>query len=101
MQHGRDQLSLPDTSLYNAKQIAQLPAETMYALQKGDNAGWPYVYYDQFQKKKIVSPEYGGDGRKTGGENDVDPVAAYPGHLAPDGLLIYNGTMFPEKYRHG
>jgi glucose/arabinose dehydrogenase len=101
MQHGRDELSLPDHTLYDAKQIAQLPAETMYALHKGDNAGWPYVYYDQFQKKKIVSPEYGGDGRKTGGDDDVDPVAAYPGHLAPDGLLIYNGTMFPEKYRHG
>jgi glucose/arabinose dehydrogenase len=101
MQHGRDQLFQLDPNLYDAKQGAELPAETMYALHKGDNAGWPYVYYDQFQKKKIVSPEYGGNGQKTGGENAVDPVAAYPGHMAPDGLVFYTGTMFPEKYRHG
>ncbi|HEV3222034.1 MAG TPA: PQQ-dependent sugar dehydrogenase [Puia sp.] len=101
MQHGRDQLFQLDPNLYDAKQGAELPAETMYALHKGDNAGWPYVYYDQFQKKKILSPEYGGNGMKTGGENDVDPVAAYPGHMAPDGLVFYTGNMFPEKYRHG
>ena len=101
MQHGRDQLYQLDPNIYDAKQSAELPAETMYALYKGDNAGWPYVYYDQFQKKKIVSPEYGGNGLKTGGENAVDPVAAYPGHMAPDGLVFYTGTMFPEKYRHG
>jgi glucose/arabinose dehydrogenase len=101
MQHGRDQLFQLDPNLYDAKQGAELPAETMYALHKGDNGGWPYVYYDQFQKKKIVAPEYGGNGQKTGGENATDPVAAYPGHMAPDGLVFYTGTMFPEKYRHG
>jgi glucose/arabinose dehydrogenase len=101
MQHGRDQLFQLDPNLYDAKQGAELPAETMYALHSGDNAGWPYVYYDQFQKKKIVAPEFGGDGKKTGGENAIDPVAAYPGHMAPDGLIFYTGSMFPEKYRHG
>jgi glucose/arabinose dehydrogenase len=101
MQHGRDQLFQLDPDLYTAKQSAELPAETMYALKKGDNAGWPYVYYDQFQKKKIVSPEYGGNGHKTGGENAIDPIDAFPGHMAPDGLLFYTGNMFPERYRNG
>jgi len=101
MQHGRDQLFQLDPGLYDAKQSAELPAETMYALHEGDNAGWPYVYYDPFQKKKIVSPEYGGDGKKTGGENAIDPIAAYPAHMAPDGLVFYTGKMFPERYRHG
>jgi glucose/arabinose dehydrogenase len=101
MQHGRDQLFQLDPDIYDAKRSAELPAETMYALQKGDNAGWPYVYYDQFQKKKILSPEYGGNGQKTGGDNAIDPLAAYPGHMAPDGLLFYTGNMFPEKYRNG
>ena len=73
----------------------------MYALRKGDNAGWPYVYYDQFQKKKILSPEYGGNGHATGGENAIDPIDAFPGHMAPDGLLFYTGSMFPERYRNG
>ncbi len=101
MQHGRDQLFQLDPDLYDAKQSAELPAETMYALRKGDNAGWPYVYYDQFQKKKILSPEYGGNGHMTGGENAVDPIDAFPGHMAPDGLLFYTGNMFPERYRNG
>jgi glucose/arabinose dehydrogenase len=101
MQHGRDQLFQLDPDLYTAKQSAELPAETMYALQKGDNAGWPYVYYDQFQKKKILAPEYGGNGQKTGGENAIDPIDAFPGHMAPDGLLFYTGNMFPERYRNG
>ncbi len=101
MQHGRDQLFQLDPDLFNAKQGAELPAETLYALHKGDNAGWPYVYYDPFQKKKILAPEYGGDGKKTAGENAIDPLVAFPGHMAPDGLLFYTGKMFPEKYRNG
>jgi glucose/arabinose dehydrogenase len=101
MQHGRDQLFQLDPNLYDAEQSAELPAETMYALQKGDNAGWPYVYYDQLQKKKILSPEYGGNGKTTAGENAIDPIVAFPGHMAPDGLLFYTGNMFPEKYRNG
>jgi glucose/arabinose dehydrogenase len=101
MQHGRDQLFQLDPDLYTAKQSAELPAETMYALKKGDNAGWPYVYYDQFQKKKILAPEYGGNGHTTGGENAIDPIDAFPGHMAPDGLLFYTGSMFPDRYRNG
>lgn len=101
MQHGRDQLHDLFPDLYTIKQSSIYPAECMYALKKGDNAGWPYVYYDQDQHKKIVAPEYGGDGKKTGGENAVDPAAAFPGHLAPNGLLFYTGNMFPAKYKNG
>ena len=101
MQHGRDELFQLFPKLYSAEQGAELPAETMYALNKGDDCGWPYIYYDQFQKKKILAPEYGGDGKKTGGEKAIDPVAAFPGHMAPDGLLFYTGNMFPERYKDG
>lgn len=101
MQHGRDQLYDLYPDLYTTKQSAELPAECMYRLNKGDNAGWPYIYYDQIQHKKILAPEYGGDGKKEGGENAIDPIMAFPGHMAPDGLLFYEGNMFPEKYKHG
>lgn len=101
MQHGRDQLFQLFPKLYSAKQGAELPAETMYALKKGDDCGWPYVYYDQFQKKKILNPEYGGDGQTTADEKAIDPVAAFPGHMAPDGLLFYTGNMFPDRYKNG
>ena len=101
MQHGRDQLNDLFPDLYTTKQSAELPAECMYLLKKGANAGWPYMYYDQIQHKKILMPEYGGDGKKEGGENAIDPIMAFPGHMAPNGLLFYEGNMFPEKYKHG
>ncbi len=101
MQHGRDQLHDLFPNLYDAKQSAELPAECMFKLQKGTNCGWPYVYYDQIQHKKILAPEFGGDGKKTAGEDAVDPIVAFPGHLAPNGLLFYTGAQFPEKYRNG
>lgn len=101
MQHGRDQLNDNFPDLYTEKQSAELPAECMYELHKGSNCGWPYIYYDQLQHKKILAPEYGGDGKKEGGEDAQDPVIAFPGHMGPNGLLFYTGSMFPEKYKNG
>lgn len=101
MQHGRDQLHDIFPNMFTVQQSALLPAECLYAIKKGDNAGWPYIYYDQQQHKKILAPEYGGDGKKTGGENAIDPAVAFPGHLAPNGLLFYTGNQFPAKYKNG
>ncbi|GAA4380247.1 PQQ-dependent sugar dehydrogenase [Hymenobacter koreensis] len=101
MQHGRDQLHDNFPQLYTTKESAELPAECMYALKPGDNAGWPYVYYDGNQRKKMLAPEYGGDGKKEVTGNYLEPAAAYPAHTAPNALLFYTGTMFPEKYRNG
>jgi glucose/arabinose dehydrogenase len=101
MQHGRDALHDLFPKYYTVQQSALLPAECMYALKEGDNAGWPYLYYDDVKHKKMMGPEYGGDGEKEADAKYIDPVAAYPGHLAPDGLLFYTGNQFPEKYKNG
>jgi glucose/arabinose dehydrogenase len=101
MQHGRDQLHDLFPDLYDTKQSAELPAECLYELHQGSNCGWPYIYYDQVQHKKILAPEFGGDGKKTAGEDAQDPVFSFPGHLAPNGLLFYTGSQFPEKYKNG
>lgn len=100
-QHGRDQLNTLYPDLYDQEASANLPAETLYAINQGDDAGWPYIYYDHFQKKKIRSPEYGGDGQETAGENAIDPLVAFPAHMAPNALLFYTGEMFPERYKNG
>ncbi|MGI9549822.1 MAG: PQQ-dependent sugar dehydrogenase, partial [Aurantibacter sp.] len=55
MQHGRDMLHTLYPDLYDTKMSADLPAETMYAIEEGDDAGWPYIYYDQNQQKKILA----------------------------------------------
>ncbi len=101
MQHGRDALHDLYPNLYSVHQSAELPSECMFALKKGDNAGWPYVYYDWMQHKNMLGPEYGGDGKKEADKKFINPVAAYPGHYAPDGLLFYTGNQFPEKYKNG
>ena len=36
--------------------------EEFIKIEKGDNFGWPYCYYDQIKGKKVLGPEYGGDG---------------------------------------
>ncbi len=101
MQHGRDQLHDLFPQYYTEKQSAVLPAECMYEIHKGDNAGWPYIYYDQIQHKQILMPEYGGNGKKTADKKYLDPLVAFPGHMAPDGLLFYTGNQFPAKYKNG
>ncbi|WP_297693964.1 PQQ-dependent sugar dehydrogenase [uncultured Eudoraea sp.] len=100
-QHGRDQLNTLYPDLFDQKTSANLPAETMYIINEDDDAGWPYIYYDHYQNKKILSPEYGGDGKKTAGENAIDPIATFPAHIAPNALLFYTGEMFPEEYKNG
>lgn len=99
-QHGRDQLHFLYPDLYDDKANALLPAECVYELSQGANCGWPYTYYDQLQNKNMISPEYGGDGKKFTDEY-LAPVIAYPGHLAPNGLLFYTGNSFPADYRNG
>lgn len=101
MQHGRDDLHNLFPSLYTQQQNADLPAETMYALKKGDNAGWPYIYYDPFKNKKMLAPEYGGDGTKEGNKEYIDPIVVFPAHMAPNAMLFYTGSMFPAKYKNG
>lgn len=99
--HGRGQFHDFYPQYYTPQQSAELPAETLYEIHEGDDAGWPYIYYDQIQKKKIMAPEYGGNGKKTGGEKAINPLLAFPAHLGPNDILFYTGAMFPSKYKNG
>ncbi|MBS1523370.1 MAG: PQQ-dependent sugar dehydrogenase [Bacteroidetes bacterium] len=101
MQHGRGPFDDKFPQYYTPEQSSELPAETMYELHKGDDAGWPFVYYDHFKKKKMLSPEYGGNGKKTVEDKYLNPIAAFPAHLAPNDLLFYTGNLFPAKYKNG
>lgn len=100
MQHGRDNLHDFYPEMYGETGV-ELPSEAMYRLSKGADAGWPYAYYDHLQKKNIVNPEYGGDGKLEADTGILDPVVAFPSHLAPNDLLFYTGDLFPERYRNG
>ncbi|WP_353131359.1 PQQ-dependent sugar dehydrogenase [Parapedobacter pyrenivorans] len=101
MQHGRDNLHDFYPDLVGAEAGIDLPAEAMYRLSQGADAGWPYSYYDQHQRKNIINPEYGGDGKMETQSDVLDPVVAFPGHTAPNALLFYTGDMFPDRYKNG
>lgn len=101
VQHGRDQLSQLWPAYYNNEQSAELPSEEFLMVNNGSNFGWPYAYYDHIQHKKLLNPEYGGDGKKEADKKFQDPLLAFPGHYAPNDLLFYYGTQFPAEYHNG
>jgi len=102
VQHGRDDFNRLYPELYSEEESVELPAEEMFLLKKGSDFGWPYCYYDQRQKKKLLGPEYGGDKVKTNRcDGKGKPIYAFPGHWGPNGLVFYTGNQFPEKYRNG
>ena len=102
-QHGRDQLHANWPDLYKDEEEATLPAEEVVLLKQGGDYGWPECYYDNFQHKLVLAPEYGGDGGKKVGEcaEKGAPAAAFPAHWAPNAMVHYDQKQFPARYRNG
>jgi glucose/arabinose dehydrogenase/mono/diheme cytochrome c family protein len=102
-QHGRDQLHTNWPDLYKADQEATLPAEEVMLLKSGGDYGWPECYYDPFQQKLVLAPEYGGDGGKAVGPcaHKLAPAAVFPAHWAPNAMVHYDKKQFPARYRNG
>jgi len=71
IQHGRDGLGALWPDLFSAEESAELPAEELLMVSDGANFGWPYCFYDPLQDKRVLSPEYGGDGVKTRTYRDI------------------------------
>lgn len=102
VQHGRDDLHRTWPQLYTRWQSALLPAEEFLKIKEGADCGWPYYYYDWMQGKKLLNPEYGGDGKKeANGAKYEQPLIGFPAHWAPNDLLFYTGNQFPDRYKNG
>jgi glucose/arabinose dehydrogenase len=102
VQHGRDQLHEMWPELYSEDDGVNLPAEEFFLLKDGSDCGWPYCYYDPFKNKKLLAPEYGGNGTKEDRCNEkVKPIMTFPAHYAPNDLLFYSSNQFPSKYKNG
>jgi glucose/arabinose dehydrogenase len=87
---------------FNAEDNEDRPAEPMYRAVQGMNFGWPYCFFDYGQKKLLLNPEYGGDGKTQGRCTQFDlPVASYPAHWAPVDVMFYEGKQFPAHYKDG
>ena len=99
-QHGRDQLG--DNWGMSDEQNAELPAEELFRVDEGDDFGWPYCYFDGGQGRRVLAPEYGGNGSEQGRCAATEPpIAWFPAHWAPNSIVFYQASMFPERYRGG
>ena len=98
--HGRDYLHAHAPQYYSPWENAILPAEEFMKIEEKDDFGWPYTYYDHFKNKRMLAPEYGGNGIQEA-SNFADPIMGLPAHWAPNDLLFYKGDQFPERYNRG
>jgi glucose/arabinose dehydrogenase len=108
VQHGRDMLFENWPQFFTVEEDAVLPAEELVRVGRGSNNGWPYCYFDAvFQHRKVLAPEYGGDGVKVQGPQGINcasynqPLVTFGAHWAPNGMHFYDGTQFPRHYRNG
>ena len=68
-----------------------LPPETVYRVQAGDDAGWPTCH-----SGRIVDPTFGDADACQG---VLAPAVEMQAHSAPLGLTFYTGQQFPEVYQ--
>lgn len=102
VQHGRDNLNEYWPDLFTPQDQAELPAEEFFRFVEGGDYGWPYCYFDGREERKVLGPEYGGDGTIQGRCATAEqPIHIFPAHWAPNALLFYTGTNFPARYRGG
>ncbi|OQP65938.1 cytochrome C [Niastella vici] len=100
--NGMDNFHTRYPQVYSAWQAAMLPSEPLLKVTEHANFGWPYAYYDHLQRKNVLQPGYGGDGKVIGRASKFNiPVMGFPGHWAPMDLLFYTGDQFPERYKQG
>ena len=99
--HGRDQLSTLWPEYFDDEASAELPAEEFHRAVPGGDYGWPSTYVDPVSGKRLLAPEYGGDGKQEAEEGFQTPLHAYPAHWAPNDLVFYDGDAFPAHYQQG
>jgi glucose/arabinose dehydrogenase len=108
VQHGRDMLFENWPEFFTQEEDAVLPSEEFVRISRDSDNGWPYCYFDAvFENKKVLAPEYGGNGQLVSGSQGIDcasynqPLVNFGAHWAPNGLHFYSGKQFPQRYRGG
>jgi glucose/arabinose dehydrogenase len=98
--HGRDQLK--NWPGFSDEDNAEKPSEEFGPVTEGADYGWPYCYHDPIAGRKVLAPEYGGDGVVEGECADkTQPAIGFPGHWAPLALAFYSHASFGPAYQGG
>lgn len=100
--HGRDNTHRFWPDLVTAEDDDRI-ADEMHRITRVTDFGWPYTYFDGARNVRLISPEYGGDGKKSPEPGTYSsPVLTFHSRRpAPLDLLFYTGTAFPRSYRGG
>jgi glucose/arabinose dehydrogenase len=99
--HGRDSLDQLFPEHFTMEQRVELPAEEFHVVTDGDDYGWPYTYWDGLANERMVSPEYGGDGKMVSDGEYTRPLIGFPAHWGPNDLVFYTAEQFPARYKGG
>lgn len=102
VQHDRDLLGIDWPKVFTLAEDAKIPSEELVRIRQGDDYGWPYCHHDRLQNKKVLGPEYGGDGQVVGRCSTKQlPVMTFPAHWGPMSMVFYTKQQFPAKYVGG
>ena len=100
--NGRDQLHENWPMKFSESQEQTMPAEELFAITQNADYGWPYCFYNPMLQKKVLAPEYGGDGMTEGRcAATTAPLSFLPAHWSPLSMLFFRGDKLPERYRGG
>jgi glucose/arabinose dehydrogenase len=100
--HGRDNTHRFWPDLVSADDDDRI-ADEMHRITKRTDFGWPYTYFDGARNVRLISPEYGGDGKQSppAGQYSSPVLTFHSRRSAPVDLLFYSGHAFPRAYRGG
>src|SRR5262249_22431267 len=100
--HGRDNTNRFWPDLVSADDDFHI-ADEMHRITKLTDFGWPYTYFDGAKNARLISPEYGGDGKKSppSGLCSTPVLTSDSRRAAPVDLLFSSGTAFPARCCNG
>jgi glucose/arabinose dehydrogenase len=100
--HGRDSTNRFWPSIVSAEDDDHI-ADEMHRVTKLTDFGWPYTYFDGVRNLRLVSPEYGGDGKSTPKDRSFStPILTFHSRrAAPVDLLFASSARLPAAYRNG
>ncbi|WP_407295517.1 PQQ-dependent sugar dehydrogenase [Stutzerimonas zhaodongensis] len=74
---------------------SDLVPDYMTSVREGAFYGWPYSYFGQHIDERVQPP------RPELVEKAIVPDYALGAHTASLGLAFYEGSLFPDRFRHG